>query len=64
MKVLVTLDLVGLNGQTLRCRDGGDFVIGKAQKLSDGKDVSIFACGHMVWKAIEAGKILEEKVYQ
>ena len=38
-----------------------DFVIGKAQKLSDGKDVSIFACGHLVWKAIEAGKILEEK---
>jgi transketolase len=39
----------------------GDFVIGKAQKISDGKDVSIFACGHLVWKAIEAGKILEEK---
>lgn len=43
--------------------DGSDFVIGKAQKLSDGNDVSIFACGHMVWKAIEAGKILEEKGY-
>lgn len=41
--------------------DGSDFVIGKAQKMSDGNDVSIFACGHMVWKAIEAGKILEEK---
>src|SRR5277367_6833194 len=38
-----------------------DFVIGKAQKFSDGKDVSIFACGHLVWKAIEAGKILEAK---
>ncbi len=38
-----------------------DFVIGKAQKISDGKDVSIFACGHLVWKAIEAGRILEEK---
>lgn len=37
------------------------FQIGKAQKFSDGSDVSIFACGHMVWKAIEAGKILEEK---
>ena len=35
--------------------------IGKAQKLSDGADVSIFACGHMVWKAIEAGRILEAK---
>jgi transketolase len=39
--------------------DGSDFVIGKAQQLSEGKDISIFACGHLVWKAIEAGKILE-----
>jgi transketolase len=37
------------------------FEIGKAQFFSEGSDVSIFACGHMVWKAIEAGKILEEK---
>ena len=40
------------------------FVIGKAQQFSEGKDVSIFACGHMVWKAIEAGRILEEKGIQ
>jgi len=38
-----------------------DFVIGKAQQLSEGKDISIFACGHMVWIAIEAGRILEAK---
>jgi transketolase len=38
-----------------------DFTIGKAQVLSEGNDISIFACGHLVWKAIEAGKILEEK---
>lgn len=37
------------------------FEIGKAQVLSEGTDVSIFACGHLVWKAIEAGKALEEK---
>ncbi|HEY6900875.1 MAG TPA: transketolase family protein [Puia sp.] len=37
------------------------FEIGKAQVLNEGKDVTIFACGHLVWKAIEAGKILEEK---
>jgi transketolase len=37
------------------------FEIGKAQFFSQGTEVSIFACGHMVWKAIEAGKILEEK---
>jgi transketolase len=41
--------------------DGSDFTIGKAQILSQGNDVTIFACGHLVWKAIEAGKILEEK---
>ncbi len=38
-----------------------DFVIGKAQQLSEGTDVTIFACGHLVWKAIEAGRLLEEK---
>ncbi|HCT23532.1 MAG TPA: transketolase [Chitinophagaceae bacterium] len=43
--------------------DGSDFVIGKAQQLSEGKDVSIFACGHLVWKAVEAGKQLEAKGY-
>ncbi|MEO6219820.1 MAG: transketolase family protein [Ginsengibacter sp.] len=37
------------------------FEIGKAQILSEGNDITIFACGHLVWKAIEAGKILEEK---
>lgn len=37
------------------------FEIGKAQFFSEGTDVSIFACGHMVWKAIEAGRILEEQ---
>lgn len=37
------------------------FVIGKAQSFAEGSDVSIFACGHMVWKAIEAAKKLEEQ---
>ena len=38
-----------------------DFKIGKAQHLSEGKDISIFACGHLVWIAVEAGKILQQK---
>jgi transketolase len=38
-----------------------DFVIGKAQHFSDGTDISIFACGHMVWNAIQAGAELQEK---
>ncbi len=37
------------------------FEIGKAQKLIEGNDVSIFATGHMVWQAIEAEAVLEEK---
>ncbi len=37
------------------------FEIGKAQFFSEGTDVSIFACGHMVWNAIQAGAALEEK---
>ncbi|MFD2527292.1 transketolase family protein [Flavihumibacter stibioxidans] len=41
--------------------EGMPFEIGKAQVFSEGTDVSIFACGHMVWNAIEAGRILEEK---
>ena len=41
----------------------GDFQIGKAQFLSQGSDLTIIACGHMVWKAVEAGKILETKGY-
>ena len=38
-----------------------DFVIGKALLLSEGSDVSIFATGHLVWKALEAAAILEAK---
>jgi len=37
------------------------FEIGKAQHFSQGTDVSIFACGHLVWNAIQAGIQLEEK---
>ena len=37
------------------------FEIGKAQMIQEGKDVTIFACGHLVWKAIEAVQILKEQ---
>jgi transketolase len=40
---------------------GKPFAIGKAQYFSDGSDVTIFACGHLVWLAIQAGAILQEK---
>ncbi len=37
------------------------FEIGKAQTLVEGTDVSIFACGHLVWIALEAEKMLKAK---
>ncbi len=36
------------------------FEIGKAIKLIEGKDVSIFATGHLVWEALLAQEILEK----
>ncbi len=36
------------------------FEIGKAQFFSEGTDVTIFACGHLVWNAIQAGALLQE----
>ncbi|GIV43746.1 MAG: transketolase [Bacteroidia bacterium] len=37
------------------------FQIGKAQILQEGKDVTIFACGHLVWNALKAAEILVEQ---
>lgn len=37
------------------------FEIGKAITLIEGTDVSIFATGHMVWRAVEAEAILAEQ---
>ncbi|MEZ5046527.1 MAG: transketolase C-terminal domain-containing protein [Chitinophagaceae bacterium] len=37
------------------------FEIGKAQQINEGNDVSIFACGHMVYEAMKAVKILEKE---
>ncbi|HHH50506.1 MAG TPA: transketolase family protein [Saprospiraceae bacterium] len=38
--------------------EGMPFEIGKALLLNEGTDVSIFATGHLVWKAVEAAKLL------
>jgi transketolase len=35
------------------------FEIGKAQVLAEGTEVTIIACGHMVWRAVEAAKALQ-----
>lgn len=41
--------------------EGRPFTIGKADVMIEGKDVTIFANGHMVWQAIEAEAKLAEK---
>lgn len=41
--------------------EGDGFTIGKAQRMMEGSDVSIIACGHLVWKSIEAARLLSEK---
>lgn len=38
-----------------------NFEIGKAVTLFEGTDVSIFATGHLVWKALEAWQILQDQ---
>jgi transketolase len=38
-----------------------EFKIGKALILKEGKDLSIFATGHMLWQALEAVRILEKE---
>ena len=37
------------------------FEIGKAVRLTEGTDVSIFATGHLVWPALESLKLLKEE---
>ncbi|MEX2485899.1 MAG: transketolase family protein [Brumimicrobium sp.] len=39
----------------------GKFEIGKADLIFEGKDVSIIACGHLVWKAVEAAQALAKE---
>jgi transketolase len=41
--------------------DGSDFQIGKAQILNEGSDVTIIACGHLVWTSLEAARELEKE---
>jgi len=41
--------------------DDQKFEIGKAWTVNEGKDVTIFATGHLVWEAILAGEMLEQE---
>ncbi len=41
--------------------DEDGFEIGKSIELHPGRDVTVIACGIMVWKALEAARILEKE---
>lgn len=41
--------------------ENATFQIGKAEVLTTGQDVSVIACGHLVWTAIEAQKVLRSE---
>jgi len=40
--------------------EDASFVLGRADVLTQGTDVTLIACGHMVWKSLEALKALRE----
>ena len=35
------------------------FEIGKAYVMNEGKDITVFCCGHLVWEALQAAEALE-----
>ena len=41
--------------------DDQKFEIGKAVQMTEGKDVTIVATGHLVWEALQASEILFEQ---
>jgi transketolase len=41
--------------------DDEPFVLGRAWKIHDGNDITLFATGHMTWKSVEAAQQLEEE---
>ena len=41
--------------------EGMEFHIGGSHQLCDGNDLTIIACGNMVWRSVEAAKLLREK---
>lgn len=38
-----------------------EFIIGKAIKMTEGHDVTVFATGHLVWEALTAAEALEKE---
>lgn len=57
----VYLRVARLASPTIHDADSYEFDLFKGEVLREGTDVSIFACGMMVPRAIDAGRILEEQ---
>ncbi len=52
---------LGRSGTPVITKEADTFKLGKADVLRDGRDVSIFACGQMVWEALLACDILKKE---
>ncbi|MDD4202120.1 MAG: transketolase family protein [Candidatus Omnitrophica bacterium] len=52
---------LGRSGSPVITTEKEEFVIGKANVLKKGKDVAIFACGHMVYESLLAWEELQKQ---
>jgi transketolase len=52
---------VGRNPVPEVYHDRNTFVYGKSNQLTEGTDLTIIACGEMVWRALEASRLLKEE---
>lgn len=57
----VYIRLTGIMNQPVVYKDNFDFKVGRPVVLKEGKEIVIFATGSMVFKALQAAKILEGK---
>ncbi len=53
--------LTGSSNNPIVYKEDYDFEIGKSIKLKQGKDITIFSAGSMVYQSLEVAKILETK---
>jgi len=57
----VYMRLTGTLNNPIVYTDDYDFVIGKSIQIKEGKDVTVFATGSMVYPALHASELLKEK---
>jgi len=57
----VYIRLTGGSPSPVIYKEDYKFKIGESIKLNEGKDITIFSCGAMIFNSLEAAKILEKK---